>query len=312
MSLRAVVFIAVLAWAAPGLAAGKTDKAIARTLAATNKPADSASGGSCCDGSGGGSCGSATQPAHDALHSDTDAPSPLASEETWREFVRKVYEEEPEPEAEPPDADPFAFSVYRGVRPEPMGSQTLINGARMDIATLIVEDPPHMVMNFYREAMVKAGLHYIVGRVDEVPGMTYLSFRPAGSQNMKTVTLVPHGAGTVILASVGNPEELIQGRPPLPRDVPLPPNAEMPTAIQQMEPGLASRSSLFVVRDSSVQKIQAFYREELTRRGFVPVTVQDGLPGMESYQKGSTLLSISAKPHSDPTAVAVGILWLDQ
>ncbi len=42
-------------------------------------------------------------------------------------------------QVEPPDPDPFSFSVYRGLRPEPMGEQTIINGAKMHIATLIVD-----------------------------------------------------------------------------------------------------------------------------------------------------------------------------
>lgn len=310
MSVRGIVFIATLAWVAPVLAASKTQPVadVAQALAASQSE-KTASGGSCCGGSGGGSCADAPKPG--------EAPgqklNPFASEENWKEFVRQTFAAPPpEEEEEPLDLDPFAFGVYRGVRPEPMGTQTLINGASMEIASLIVEDPPHVVMKFYERALEKAGISQIKGQVEEVPGMIYLSFRPRGSKKLRTITLVPHGEGTVILVSVANPEELIEGRPALPDNLPLPPNAEFPTAIQQLEPGLASRSALFVVRDSSVEKVNAFYREELLRRGFEPVTVQDGLPGMESYQKGPLLLSISAKPHTEPSSVAVGLLWIEE
>jgi hypothetical protein len=304
--MRALIFLVALAWAVPSLAAQATTapkpEAVAQALSST-QPAAPESGGSCCGGGPGkGSCDEAK----------SKSLNPYASDEDWREFVRRVYAEaEPEGQ-EPQDVDPFAFSIYRGVRLEPMGSQMLINGARMEIASLIVDEPPYVVMKFYQQALEKAGNALIFGQVEEVPGMTYVSFRPQGSQNLKTITLVPHGEGTVILASLGNPEELIEGRASLPDEVPLPPNAELPSAIQQMEPGLASRSAVFVVRDSTVEKVHAFYRQELTRRGFTPVTVQDGLPGMESYQKGNILLSLTAKPHSEPSSVAVGMLWLDE
>ncbi|WP_146209806.1 hypothetical protein [Vitiosangium sp. GDMCC 1.1324] len=312
--MRAFFLLMTLGWAVPALAANgpstpqpkapagaKPTEAVAQALAST-QPAMSSAGGSCCGGGAGkGSCDG----------DKAKALNPYASDENWREFVRQVYAEAPE-EPEPPDVDPFLFSVYRGVRLEPMGAQTLINGARVDVATLIVEEPPYAVMKFYQQALAQVSDALIFGQVEEVPGMTYVSFRPPGSKNLKTITLVPHGEGTVILASVGNPEALIEGRPVLPGDVPLPPNSELPTAIQQMEPGLASRSAVFVVRDSTVEKVQDFYRQELTRRGFSPVTLENGLPGMESYQKGSRMLSLTAKPHADPSSVAVGILWLDE
>ena len=63
------------------------------------------------------------------------------------------------PGAEAEDADPLGFSRYHGRRPEPMGSQTVLNGARMDIASLLVEDPPHAVTAYYLKALSEAGVH---------------------------------------------------------------------------------------------------------------------------------------------------------
>ncbi|MFY0529395.1 hypothetical protein ACN28I_41600 [Archangium gephyra] len=314
MSLRSsVVVTAALLWAAPALSHQGEKTSVAQALSEASPEKAAPAGGSCCNGgAGGGSCGAAAEPGMDPLAAHrANGHDPYASEESWRTFVREVMSSAPPPE-EPADADLFAFSVYRGVRPEPMGSQTLINGARMEVASLIVEDPPRMVTNFYLDALERQGIAPIQGRVDEVPGMTYLSFRPPGSKNLKTLTFVPHGEGTVILASVGNPEELIEGRSTLPDDVPLPPKAEMPSAIQQLEPGMASRSAFFLVRESSVARVQSFYREELLKRGFVPVQVKDGLPGLENYQKGSSMLSISAQPHTEAATVAVGLLWLEE
>ncbi|HEX5748582.1 MAG TPA: hypothetical protein VFZ09_20245 [Archangium sp.] len=310
--MRSVVVTAALVWAAPALAGQGPKESVAQALSeARPAQSSSAAGGSCCGGSG-GSCGAAAQPGEDplAVHR-ANGHDPYASEESWRTFVREVMSQGPLPETEPADADLFGFGVYRGVRPEPMGSQ-LVNGARMEIASLIVEEPPRVVTKFYLQSLEDMGIAPIQGQVDEVPGMTYLSFRPPGSKNLKTITLVPHGEGTVILASVGNPEELIQGRSTLPDGVPLPPKAELPSAIQQLEPGMSSRSTFFLVRESSVENVQSFYRKELLQRGFVAVSVKDGLPGMESYQKGNSLLAISAQAHTDPATVAVGLMWLDQ
>ena len=189
---------------------------------------------------------------------------------------------------------------------------TRLDGARMNIASLIVEDSPQQVTKFYLEALEQAGVGTILrGPVEGAPGVTYLSFRPARSKNLKTLTLVPHGGGCIILASVGNPEQLLEERSVLPSDVPLPPNAETPTAIQQGEPGEGSHSAFFLVRGSSAQKIQSFYREELTHRGYTAVASSEGLPNTDNYQKGRSVLSLSIQPAADPASVAVGIVWFD-
>ena len=96
------------------------------------------------------------------------------------------------------------------------------------------------------------GFRPMVGNVPHSPrGLRYLSFRPAGSKNLKTVTLVPNRAGTVILASVGNPENILIQKPQLPDGLPVPPNSQAASSIQQMEPGSTSRSAFFLVKDTS-------------------------------------------------------------
>jgi hypothetical protein len=314
VSLRSVVITAALLWAAPSLAGQGANTSVAQALSESKPAQSSSSGGACCGGgSGGGSCGAVAEPGKDPVAAHrANGHDPYASDESWRSFVREVMSQGPLEAPDAPDADLFGFSVYRGVRPEPMGAQTLINGARMEIASLIVEDPPRVVTKFYLQSLERLGIVPLQGEVEEVPGMTYMSFRPQGSKNLKTITLVPHGSGTVILASVGNPEELIEGRSTLPDGVPLPPKAELPSAIQQLEAGQSSRSTFFLVRESSVENVHSFYRKELVQRGFVPVSMKDGLPGMESYQKGNTLLAISAQPHTEAATVAVGLMWLDQ
>jgi hypothetical protein len=231
------------------------------------------------------------------------------SDEEWREFVRRKIAAEEAPKPEPVDPDPFSFSVYQGRRPEFMGEQTIINGAKMRIASLIVPDSQQTVAQAYYDTFERMGFRPLVGEVPNTRGVRYLSFRPTGSKNLKTITLVPHGEGTIILASVGNPEEMLTKKPELPGEVPVPPRAEAASVIQQMEPGLASRSAFFVVRESSPESVRGFYREELRQRGFSAVQAAEGQDS-ESFEKNGMMVSISAKPHTEPGTVAVSLFWL--
>jgi hypothetical protein len=191
-----------------------------------------------------------------------------------------------------------------------MGTQTLINGARMEIAFLLVDDPPDVVARTYQASLQQAGISLLMGSVPHDPGVRFLSFRPPESSNLKTLTLLPRGSGTLILASVGNPEELLERKPELPGGVPLPPNAESPSALQQLEPGAFSRSTFFVVRGSSVEQVRAFFQRELPPRGFAPA----GLGGRaDHFKRGGALVSISAAPHPrQPNTVAVSLVWIEQ
>jgi hypothetical protein len=232
-------------------------------------------------------------------------PSPDSLEEEGQAFVLQPLE----PQVEPPDEDPFGFSVYRGQRPEPMGTQTLINGARMDIAFLLVSEPMDVVTRAYLASLEQEGITPLMGSVPQDPGLRYLSFRPPGSCNLKTLTLLPHGTGTLILASVGNPEELLAGKPELPGGVPLPPNAERPSALQQLEPGAVSQSAFFLVRGATVEQVRAFYQRELPPRGFAPA----GSGGAtDQFERSDALLSLSVTRHPEAHTVAVSLLWMEQ
>ncbi len=288
----------VLAGTAPG----------ATTAPATSSPASVSSQPKAEQG---GTCSACNAPGGDGVCSATEfeRAQPI-SDEAWKEFVRKKLAESTAEKPEPVDPDPFAFSVYRGMRPEPMGSQTIINGARMEIATLIVQDPPDVVEKSYYETFERMGFRPYAGNVPKAPRVRYLSFRPTGSKKLKTVTLVPNGAGTVILASVGNPEDLLMKKPELPGKLPVPPNAQASSAIQQLEGGAAASSTLFLVRGSSPEQVREFYRRELSQRGFEPVP-SSAQQDSESFEKDGVMVSISARPHTQPNTVAVSLMWLE-
>ncbi|MDY7231248.1 hypothetical protein [Hyalangium rubrum] len=291
--------IAALLLAAPALAAPPKSGG----TAPASKPAAAAAGETCstCGTSGEGGTCSADQAGK--------GPSELTDEE-WSEYVRKKIAESEAPKPEPVDPDPFAFSLYQGRRPEFMGEQTIINGAKMKIASLIVPDPPHVVAQEYYEVFEKMGFRPLVGEIPNTRGVRYLSFRPTGSNNLKTVTLVPNGSGTVILASVGNPEDMLLKKPDLPDGVPVPPQAEAASVIQQTEPGASSRSAFFLVRGTSPASVREFYRQEMKQRGFNLVAQPQEGQDTESFEKGELMMSVTARPHSEPGSVAVNLVWL--
>lgn len=231
------------------------------------------------------------------------------SEAEWKAYIHKLITDSEKEAPEPVDPDPFAFSVYQGKRPEPMGSQTIINGAQMEIASLIVPDPPQVVAKAYYEVFEHMGFRPLTGEIPNTRGVTYLSFRPTGSKKLKTVTLVPRGEGTVILASVGNPEDLLVKAPELPGGMPVPPNSEASATIQQDEQGSSARTASFVVKDSTPERVHAFYRQELAQRGFSPVP-NGAQQGTETFEKDGVMLSISASASANSTDTSVNIVWL--
>ena len=297
MFLKKALITAALLAAAPVLA-GNPPSAAATPAAPAAQPA-----GACTSCATPGAQGACTAPGAAGAQEQI-------SDEEWREFVRRKIAEESAPRPEPVDPDPFAFSVYRGRRPEFMGEQTIINGAKMRIASLIVPDSQQTVAQHYYEVFERMGFRPLVGEVPNTRGVRYLSFRPSGSQNLKTITLVPHGQGTIILASVGNPEEMLTRKPQLPGEVPVPPRAEAASVIQQLEPGTASRSAFFLVRESTPDTVRAFYRKEMAARGFAPLPTAEA-PGSEAYEKSGMMVTISAKPHTEPGAVAVSLIWFE-
>lgn len=304
MLLKSFTLAATLLLAAPSFAGG----AEAPAAAASKAPAAGASsqppgseGGTCsaCGAPGGGGTCAAPQPGTASQMSDSD----------WKAYVAKQFAAAQEEPPEPPDPDPFSFSVYRGLRPEPMGEQTIINGAKMNIATLIVDDAPDVVAKAYFETFERMGFRPMVGDVPHSPGVRYLSFRPTGSKNLKTVTLVPNRTGTVILASVGNPENILSQKPQLPDGLPVPPNSQAASSIQQMEPGSSSRTAFFLVKDASPESVREFYRKELAQRGYA-LMKGGGQQDSETYEKEGGLLTLSAQPHTEPNTVAVSLVWL--
>ncbi|HYH94532.1 hypothetical protein [Hyalangium sp.] len=303
MLLRSFSIAAVLLAAAPGFA---EEASATSATAASQLSAQEASAAAQSSGAQGGTCTACTSGGGDTCSVSQAETIP---DEEWKEFIRKKLAESQVAKPEPVDPDPFSFSVYRGRRPEPMGTQTIINGGKMEIATLIVPDPPDVVVQAYYEVFSRMGFRPLVGNVPHSPGVRYLSFRPTGSKKLKTVTLVPSKSGTVILASVGNPEELLVKKPELPGGLPVPPNAQAAATIQQMESGTSSQSSSFVVRASTPEEVREFYRRELARLGYGPVA-HSAQQDSESFEKAGVILTLSAKPEKNSNNVVVSLIWL--
>lgn len=266
-------------------------------------PQAAASCGS-CDGKGGGACA-----AGEGSDIQFDGRT-FETVEDWREYMLNKLRtgNNPEQMLEPHDPDPFAFSAYKGARPEPMGKQTIINGAQMDVASMIVTDPPHVVETEYLRAFEEAGLKPLRGEIPDTDGVRYLSYRPQHSQKLKTVTLVPNGRGTVILASVGDPSKMLEPKVDVPPGFPVPRGAEPAVAIRTDEPGASSRSTSFVVRNANVNEVRQYFRRELSARGFRPLP---GAGETDSYESANNLISVTARPAADASAVSVSVVWIE-
>lgn len=245
-----------------------------------------------------------------AASADEHAASTPRTEQDWKAFVQQQLAAMDKPHLEPVDPDPFAFSTYKGVRPEPMGEQTIINGSKMRIASLVVEEPPHVVEGEYMRMYDAQKVPAFRGEVPNTRGVRYLAFRPTGSKNLKTITLIPRGRGTVVLASIGDPSRMLLRQSDLPAGVPLPDNATAAASIAQTESGARSHTSSYVIRGTTVEQVRAFFRQELVKQGF---TGREGAGpgGVDAYERGTLQLSVSAQPAQEAGAVTLSVVWIE-
>lgn len=211
------------------------------------------------------------------------------------------------PDGEPPDPDPFGFGTYRGQRPQFM-DVAVVNGARMAISHLLSRDPPDVVYDWYKTELQKQGVGLIVGMPQ--PGIRYVSFRPPGSKKLKTLTILPHGRGTLILVSVGDPSPLF--KPTGDRlDLPMPPGAGPMVSSTLGEAGPNRRHATFEVTGLAPSSVRRFYEDALPRRGYQrePFTGEDE-GGLLMFTRGSEQLSLTAVPAETPNSSRVTLLWI--
>ena len=204
-----------------------------------------------------------------------------------------------------PAEDPFAFGTYQGRRPQYMDT-SVVNGARMAIAHLEVKDPPHVVLEWYRRELLQRGLPVIEGSPKR--GMRYLSFRPKGSAQLRTVTLLPKGRGTLILVSIGDPSPMFRAPAQRQFDLPMPNGAGPMITSRQGEAGTQLHGS-FEVTGMGPDVVRAFYEAELPRRGYQREAWAEGPPGPVTWRRDREQLTLHVLPTTDPTTARVSILW---
>jgi hypothetical protein len=213
---------------------------------------------------------------------------------------------------EPPDPDPWSFSEYKRQRPQFLDFAH-VNGARFAMAQLDVKDPPEEVLKTYRTQLALAGITAMEGAPEEGHGMHYLSFRPPGSHNLKTITLLPHGPGTLILASIGDPSPML--KPDLDGDhFPRPPGAEamVRTALGEAATG-QQRQGTFVVHGLRPQAVLQFYAEVLPESGYqLADPLEENPYGPLTFDGGRERITVSAAPDVNDGDSRVSVLWLPE
>jgi len=212
------------------------------------------------------------------------------------------------PLAEPPDPDPFGFGSYRGRRPQYMDT-SVVNGATLAIAHLLTDDPPEQVLLTYREQFKRAKVVLVEGAPEEAPGMRYLSFRPEGSKRLKTVTLLPHGKGTMILVSVGDPSPMLDPSS-LGLDLPMPRGAGQVVQSTQGEGG-RQRHASFEVRGLFPTAVMQFYEDEMPRRGYRRGQLVEGAVGSPlTFTRGEEQVTITATSAPTTGSSRVTVMWI--
>ena len=198
----------------------------------------------------------------------------------------------PAPAPEPPDPDPFGFGTYRGLRAEPM-QDAVINGARFQIASLILKEPPDVVIQTYRAQLKQAGITPIEGAPPEGHGMRYLSFHPENSRRLRTLTVIPQGGGTVVLVSVGDPRPMLEQPKDANVDLPIPPGAGqlITTSFGIVKPD--ERHAFFEVDGLSPSAVVAFYVEEMPKRGFKRLTEQPKVGARIFFKRPGDLWTVA-------------------
>jgi hypothetical protein len=117
-------------------------------------------------------------------------------------------------------SQPLAFAAYRGQLPEKLSDDSVINGVHMQMGQLHVNDSCDEVAQGYMSQLLQNDIHPMHAAPANDKDIQYLSFRPAGSKFMKTITLVPQNGRCVVLASIGDPVALQKAPTRLPEGVP--------------------------------------------------------------------------------------------
>lgn len=206
-----------------------------------------------------------------------------------------------------PRADLFAFARYPGAEPrEDLGEAARLGGADIRMATLTLPDPMHVVEAHYRQELAKRGMPCRSGRMS--PAVWYLGCRDPADGFMRTLTLVRQSQSTMVLAAVGDPARIADGRASsaLPADWPMPPVTGRPLDMQfvQGEQVMATRRAQLAVEQGA--EVIAFYDRALPPLGWKAETASARpFAGLRfaSFQRRAERCSVSVTPGAKHSTV---------
>lgn len=211
----------------------------------------------------------------------------------------------------PPD-DLFWFGRYQGVRVQPIGDGSVLNGVPTRIGQLMTHDDPNQVLQAFRVQFEANHLHPLQGLPDGLNGALYLTVRGPGDNLARTVVLVPKPDGTLILASVGSPKMTPQ---PLPSDLPAPEDPKG-IAVDEIHDGPSRQRDFTFHVAGTLAEVKEFYLTQMGRRGFTAIDnaheelLAGGLLWRQNFERDENQVAVSLK-QSGKSPVYVSVLWID-
>ncbi len=211
------------------------------------------------------------------------------------------------------DVSPFVFAALDGRYPQPLGDATLINGKVTFVAELETPLSQNATLDFYKRQFSENDIHPGVGAPEGEGGPIYLTFLGEDKKSLNTITLVPHGTGTLVLASIGEVAPLDKAAT-LPEGLPHPSGVEHVNSNEVIDGRTREQSITFRVKETPLEAFKKSYQHELEQLGFsVDGDVPRGTDAdvwRASFRREGETLAVTAKPMPQTKDVWVDLLWI--
>jgi hypothetical protein len=208
-----------------------------------------------------------------------------------------------------PFSELFAFARYGDQKPrEDLGQSARLGGGAVRMASLYVgRSSVADVTLYYQHTLAEKGILPHHGMLEErVGGM---SFRDPADGFIRTLTFLQQGAGTVVIAAVGDPDKILEptaadARPPS-KGWPMPSTTGAPTDMEFVDGNAIQRTRRASVSVSDPREVMKFYLKELPPLGWKaePGSVQNtGKAQIGTFVRGAERCSLSVVSATNGTS----------
>lgn len=228
------------------------------------------------------------------------------------------------------DANPRSLSAteglptYPGSRPEGFHGDIRARDIPMNMAWFHTSDPIEEVMAWYKEELTIGGQEAFAHRYSPASG--YVGYHDEEAGKMRVVAVMRQGDGTMVMPGATKVSDLHQSSSTPPPKVPHPRDAMHTNVIEIAEGGTKQTTITGLVLDRSIDDLEAFYAEDLERRGwrvdrraaprtdgtarlearrggeYIDVSLSGGGPGVGGSPSPTHLMVILRSPNESPQA----------